>query len=301
MHIKKQHITKHPEINELKQRIKECKDDLLALLEDWHYLQTVVQPRIMFVYETYFGDLENEIESKSDSAARLDRRVELLSIKVRRGESLTEKTISFVDRIVKHEFDKDKKTIPHSSFNGKPRYSYRYNSKAVDYEMEARELSSLYRNLVKLLHPDVAGETDNFIRYWDNVLQAYKSNDLHRIKLFYKTLCVEEKEYLDTEQEKEDLSREIQDLKLSVEVEKRKIERIKTEEPFSIEDKLNDASWITSRKRKLREQLFQIDKQIHYNQKLLKALTVNSVNVKDNLQRNEFQEEFASNTYYKSR
>lgn len=278
--INKQAIAEHPVISELRNRVHNCKEELLCLLDDWHYLQNVRQPRLMFIYETIFGDLEIELQKKSRAQEELERRVELLSIKLRNGERLSEETINFVDKIVTNEFNRHFRN--YSNYNDYQKNSTNF-SNPIPCSPKNKEnyhtVPHLYRTIVKRLHPDVVGETESFKKYWDNVQCAYKTNNLHRLKMFYKALCEDDdKNYPDVESEEMALRQEIREMEVNIASERRRIERMKMQEPFIFEDKLTDRTWIIRRKRKLQEQLFQLDRQIKHSQKLLMTLTGRTFN-----------------------
>ncbi|MCX6155463.1 MAG: hypothetical protein NT007_15020 [Candidatus Kapabacteria bacterium] len=257
----------NPIITELRSRISECRKELLKLLDNWHYLQNIVHPQIMFAYDSLFGDLEIEYQEKNRNAAELDRRVELLSIRINKGEKLTEHTIRFVNTMVQSEFhrpDRSAATFIHN----------RYCNDVVNAEFkEKNELPLIYRKIVKRLHPDINGYTDDFHKFWDNIQEAYRSENLHRLKLFHQTLCYDENEELeDIRLEEARLRSEIHDLEINIASEKLRIQQMKEQEPFIFEDKLNDRFWVARRKRKLQERILQIEKHIQYNKKLLSTM-----------------------------
>lgn len=279
------HIIEHPTIRQLRKRIRECREDLLGLLDEWHYLKNVVQPRIMFVYENIFGDIETDIQVRTRLASEIERRVELLSLKLRRGEKLNDKTIRFINTVVQKEFERYNGL--RSSNNGyaehkPPRNGNSNNGTAsnrtyFDIEKEKWENSyeapHLYRKLVKKLHPDVSGETEVFKKYWENVQEAYQTSNMQRLKLFWKTLCsVDERRHQDPESEEAALRTEIRDLEINIEAEKRKIERLKNQEPFVFEDKLSDKDWVRKRLHRLKEKVFQLDRQINFQRRMLSTL-----------------------------
>ena len=183
----------------LRIRLSHCRETLLNLLDYWHYMQSVVQPRIMFMYESIFGDIEYEMQNKSRIAAELERRVELLSLKVRRGETLNEKTIEFINMVVTREFEKNSEDYDYTknnyyqinNYNHKNNrnngYTNYYNKAKKEWDLNF-EAPRIYRMIVKKLHPDIAGESETFKKYWDNVQDAYKNNDIDRLILFKKTL-----------------------------------------------------------------------------------------------------------------
>ncbi len=281
------HITEHPTIRQLRKRIRECREDLLELLDEWHYMRNVVQPRIMFVYENIFGDIEQDIQIRTRLASEIERRVELLSLKLRRGEKLNDKTIRFVNTVVQKEFERYNglRSSENSGYNSN--FKAKRNGNSVNNDDQRRtffdiekekwensfEAPHFYRKLVKKLHPDVSGETEIFKKYWENVQEAYQSSNLQRLKLFWKTLCsVEDMQFPDPQSEEAALRAEIRDLEINIEAEKRKVERLKNKEPFILEEKLSDKDWIRKRLRRLKEKVFQLDRQISFQRRMLKTL-----------------------------
>jgi hypothetical protein len=279
------HIIEHPTIRQLRKRIHECREDLLGLLDEWHYLKNVVQPRIMFVYENIFGDIEQDIQVRSRLASEIERRVELLSLKLRRGEKLNDKTIRFINTVVQKEFERYNgfRSSSNSYSDNRPPRNGNSNHNGSNgkmyFEIEKEkwennyEAPHLYRKLVKKLHPDVSGETEIFKKYWENVQEAYQTSNMQRLKLFWKTLCsVDERRYQDPESEEAALRTEIRDLEINIEAEKRKIERLKNQEPFVFEDKLSDKDWVRKRLHRLKEKVFQLDRQINFQRRMLRTL-----------------------------
>jgi hypothetical protein len=269
-----QNYLEPPVILELKKRLNGCRNELLKLLDDWHYFQNVLHSQIMFTYETIFGELEYELHLKSRIASELERRLELLSIKLQRGEKLNNKTFNFINRIVNNEFkrldNQFEEDIQYSNDNSN--YIYK-NSK------QEKAIPTLYRKIVWKLHPDVAGNTDLFQKYWDNVQDAYKSKNYHRLNLFYKILYSNtEQEIVNSQTEEYILRTEIRELEKNIDIEKHKIANLMEQEPFIFVDKLDDEIWVARRKRKLLNKLFQIDRQIRYNEVKLKSLVSKDIN-----------------------
>jgi hypothetical protein len=219
------------------------------------------------------------MEKKSRQASEIERRVELLSIKLRKGEKLTEKTLKFVDMVVSKEFERSKRAKPQNKSsskksNGKTNGSAKRVAFSIDSKEINHSLPHLYRNIVKRLHPDVVGESPEFRKYWDNVQDAYKKGNVERLKLFYKTLCITESTpKSDPNAEEKELLRQIRELEISIGRERHKIEKLKRQEPFIWENKLEDIIWVTRRKRRMRERIFQMDRKIQHNKRMLRTLT----------------------------
>lgn len=257
----------HPTIVELRARIKQCRAELLNLLNEWHYMQTIVHSRIMFEYENIFGDIEYEIEKKSETAADLERKLLELSNKSPYNR-MHPQSSSYTSAIHKQN-DKFAFNSKKSPNNNKP-----FNYCNIKYRNP--EIPNLYRALVKKLHPDVCGETETFKMYWDNIQDAYKTGNIRRLRLFHKTLVPNDKEYNSSLAEEISLRSEIRDLEYNIEIEKQNIMKLRQEEPFVYEDKLNDYFWVAKRKRKLLEQLYQINQEISNHKKMLRALNENN-------------------------
>lgn len=259
-------------LNKLRAELEETREELLRLLNDRFILNNIVAPRLMFVYETIFGDLEIELINKNREASKLERRLELISIKLKRGEKLTKKTFEFIDEIVERESVRNGDTFK----SRKTRVSSGINNGISNgSNLTRKDIPKLYRGLVKKLHPDAVGaETEHFQKYWDCVQDAYRSKNARRLKLFYQTLCGENYEPVAAESDdlQEKIKREIRELRINIAAEKRRIERLKRTEPFTIEEKINDKFWIARRKRILREKLFQADRQIRRHRRTLSSL-----------------------------
>lgn len=278
----------HPAIVQLREKALQCKEELLKILDDWYYFQLIVQPRIIFEYESLFGDLECEIFDKSKVSNELERKVEIFSQKIKVGERINEKTIHFVNSLVEKEI-KIKDNIQSNKINSFSNNSTKENNsfkRTVSLSDEnqlfctsfierkkEKEIPHLYRSLVKKLHPDVSAEDDNFKKYWQHIQEAYKSKNFQHLKIFHQTLCDSDKEYPSNTNEEISLRNEIRELEKNIATEKRNFQQFKEEEPFVYLDKLNDSLWIIRRKRKLREKIFQIDRQIQYNKRLLRMFT----------------------------
>ena len=263
-------------IKELKNQIQQCRNELLEVMEEWYYMKYVVQPRLLYKYDNIFGKLEFEIKKRKRSANELERRIELISSRINRGQKLTETTLNFIDKVVKREFEIiDKKNPP-----GYSDVRISYNQPNMFFKTRAQiereeKIPHMYRTIVKQLHPDLAGEeTESFKKHWNNVQHCYKDSDLEHMILFYRTLCPDDEEktgYPDSEELA--LKKEIGELKYNINREKRRLEQIKKEEPFTFEEKLDDRFWVAKRKRNLMDNLFTIDSNIRDKKRTLKAIT----------------------------
>jgi hypothetical protein len=266
----------HPVITELKEKLESCRSTLLDLLNEWHFLKEKATQSIMFTYETLFGDLEYELRKRGKTASELEKRVELLSFKLRKGEKLSEKIIDYINMIVSNDTYNNRKSNNSEIFSQKMDFQHNKSIKSVIEEQY--ELPALYRQLVKKMHPDLNGNNMYFEKFWNNVQDAYKSNDVERLRMFYDSICkTRENTFKDLKSEEISLRTEIKQLELNIAHQKERIKNLQNEEPFNIKDKLNDKYWIERRKKSLKQRLNFYNNKIDYNKNLLKHLTSGKV------------------------
>ncbi len=283
-------------VEELKKNIESCRKELLDILHDLHDMENIIKPRILFIYDSHFGDLEQKLRRKRRKAYSMQRKVELLNSKIAKGEKIDENTIEIIDKIVQKEIDLKSSRPADSNPNyqkDKDEVKEISEEEILDLEKEYYELAatnqenldlpSMYRRIVKKLHPDLNGETEIYKRFWYSIQDAYKKGNFNRIKLFHKTICPDDnrKKYSNTYSEELKLRNDIRQLKMNISAEKRKIERMKNKEPFILEDKLTDRFWVETRQSSLRNQLFKVDMDIKaYNRQfnMLAANVQNSLN-----------------------
>lgn len=256
-------------IRSLRDKIDQQKKILLEILEQWYYYRYVVQPRLMFEYEKIFGDLEEEIEHKSNIAHTLERKLELLITKVRRGSKINKAALDGIDRTVKYEIHS--KTYLNSSGKESSLPSNEFTDKNGS---NPNEINKLYRFLVKKLHPDVAGETELFKKFWVAIQDAYKEKNYQLIRIFYKTIAeggtsFETEHSLDYLQK---LEEELKELKLMIGIERRMLERMLSKEPFIYEGKFNDTKWVEEHRSNLKKRITHLENQINFNQRLFSKM-----------------------------
>jgi hypothetical protein len=293
-------ISQNTSLERLRHELKECRNKLLDIMSEWDHINNEIQPRLVFEYNNLFGNIEDEIHFKNSVNTKLERKLELLSIKASRGEKITQKTIEIIERLV------EKDTFENSSasrfrFKLSPSQDIMERLSAIDKlgQDTSSDLSFYYRAVVKKLHPDMEGQTDLFKQYWDSVVEAYKSKDLNKLKIFYKLICEDESIYLELDEDSQrKLQKEIFDLKMHIQVETRKIKRTIEDEPFCYADNLNDKSWIIKRRRHLKEKLMNIQVQISQNNRILTSFKkINYSEINPDESATQFQSSFYDNTY----
>ncbi len=269
---------KRQNIEFLKRRVEELKKKLLEFVQLWYYYQNDVYQEIMFKYDSIFGELEDEIDSKIQTSRELEKKVEFLRMKLSRGGSMEENSMKFIDVLVDRQVRRSasRPTVQ----NGKvaqPQSKEKVAESVRKLKCEVNdnyEIPVLYRNLVKKLHPDVSGESDDFHQFWNNVQDAYRSRDIDSLRVLNLTLCYDIE---NEEKENKNLETKLKTLLLELEQNIRrheaKLNNLRFQEPFNFKDKLDNKMWVASRKNQLQNRIVQIDRKIKHHNYLLTALS----------------------------
>lgn len=257
----------HRRIKLLQEEIEEGRKELLELIEKWYYLRYVVQPKLEFEYEKVFGELEDELEEKASLCNKMERKIELFFVKINRGVRVNRNLWNFIEKSV----DSVKKSSENNLEINPNDNNYQYNFKGEDNQQNSlnSELTRMYRFLVKQLHPDVSGETEFFKKFWVPIQDAYKERNFSKIRVFYKILNKDIGNFDFEEDKVKKLEEELKELRLMIGIEKRVIERMLQQEPFIFEKNLKNPHWIEEHRKKLKEKISFLDKQIEFNKRLL--------------------------------
>lgn len=153
------------------ERLLEAVSQLLADLEE---IATVVIPYVEADYALKIGTLEYERFTLECGNLRLRKQIELWRASCNRGEIPCAET---VERILDETF---------ARWEAEARARYREIEAARGYlagpfmpAETATAIKTLYRSLVKRLHPDLHGELGKAgLRYWLRVQAAYEAHDL---------------------------------------------------------------------------------------------------------------------------
>jgi hypothetical protein len=228
------------------EEIQMCKTLLLSLLKQWHHYHTAVFQKLSFNYEKLFSNLASDIERKQLELDMLSQKNNYLQSKRNVGERITPEVLTFIDTLISKDAAREKKH---------PHHEYRYNGASIGFELidgklnlsdDDNDMQTLYRQLVKRLHPDVVESKAEYRAYWDLVQMAYKQKDIDRILMLYVSLCP-----TDVTKEK---------LNALITKQKRDLSALQTEEPFCYEGKLEDINWINEHRRKLQNRLSEINR-----------------------------------------
>lgn len=264
---------KRQNIEYLKLQVEQLKKQLQKLIDQWYYYQTSVYQEIMFEYDSIFGDIEEELENKIRTSQELEKRVEFLRMKLRQGENLRKNTVKLIDIMSNRQVERQNIRQNRNGTTQKlfPKNDLQQLKQANCEVNENYEISNLYRSLVKKLHPDVAGDSEERRKYWESLQIAYKQKDAERLQII--KLLVDDDIYNQSKNEEVQLQTLILDLENNIKKQELKLKNLIYQEPFVFKDKLKDRFWIKKRKEQLQNRLIQINDRLRYQNHLLSNLT----------------------------
>lgn len=295
---------RHPDVERVRAHCAVLRTTLRELVEAAHVLSTVERPRLTALYDKAFGDIEGERQALAIRAAELARRVELLSVKVARGETLTRETIDLVNKVVDKEYARFRQRLREAfemTDEQRERVAKEQMRTAAD-----DELVNMYRTLAKKVHPDAAGETADNLAKWQRIQEAYQQRDARQLRTLLTVLGADEAEDVVTSAwDLERWEQEERSLEAKVRMERRKLDRLKVEEPFCIAAELEDQRWIKQHRLDLETELAVRTKEIaehleHYAE-LTNGLVPPGTNVAETKEEQDFQQDFMMNTYFSGR
>ncbi|MBU3678641.1 MAG: hypothetical protein FGM32_03425 [Candidatus Kapabacteria bacterium] len=300
-------ITVHPDIAHLREHVRELRRELRSVIDDWHRLSTEVRPRLHAIYHAHFGELERELQQSALSAAEMFRRVELLSIKHERGEQLTQQIVDLINEVVDKEY---------ARFAMRVKEAFEMDQRQRDDAERTRtgqtsdhELVSMYRTLVKQLHPDVADTSKNDAEdggVWHQVQTAYASRNAGQLRSLLAVLGADEA--LTREADDWGIDRwrhEAEEMERRLGLEQRKLRRLRAEEPFTMERDLEDEGWRNRHRDELVRVIARKKDELRESERRYAELTEGLVprgqNPTKSKEERSFDEDFMTNTYFGQR
>lgn len=260
---------------ETRQRIARLRTELQELLEEWFHLQNVVRPKITAAYDALFHELEVEIQRKTLEAAEIGRRAELFELKHRRGERITPDVARLINLMVDKEFKKMRQRV-YEAFDMTAEERNTAAARAAEQQADS-DFPKMYRTLVKKLHPDVSNESEKFGKYWDSVQTAFETKNAAHMRALFIALAGDETDtqttYPDALTEQTVLEHQEQDLRQKVERERRKVQQLRSEEPFTLEVNLDNPLWVTAHRENLQHQIANKERDISRSREVLEKFT----------------------------
>lgn len=227
-------IIEFPDIKKLKEKIRFLRRELEDLYPEKEHLVGVICENIQRDYTLVFGSLEYKLYEAYCEYLRLRRKRDLIQAKMNRGEKPDMEAIEsrldeeFCDykRRLEEQMEEINEAIEKSKLKLLP-------------EEEQKELKTLYKAIVKRLHPDLnpsitEGEKELFY----NATESYKLGDLNTLRIIYDLTVKGEEEELSLSNDS--LAKEVERLEKAVVAIREEIERIKSNPPYTLKIYLED-------------------------------------------------------------
>lgn len=226
------------EYEKRKKFLKSLTEQLSKLIEEKDFLLNVKKVNIEAKYMSSIGKYEMKRMTLDLKIRALKREISLRQAALNRGEDITEE---YIKEVLNRELKVWRENM--EAFSQQLRNAELFLKLPKLSDEESKKFKSLYRKLIKLLHPDInkCDERDNLL--WQRVCEAYKNGDLEELENLM--FIVENKKSEDIlEEPYENIEHKIEKLQNSVYKHLEVIEKIKKNFPFIIEKELLDDKWI---------------------------------------------------------
>ena len=168
-----------PEIAELQKDIDRLRTELSMLLLERDELKFVQCKNIETAYMLALGGLEYKAYEAECTVLRLKRKMELIQIKKNRQDKVI---IEDIENLLDEEFIEYKKKLDDQI--SKMNEALERGKCEFLSEEETKELKSLYRKIVKSLHPDLHPDiSDAQLKLFHNAVSAYENGDLGALRI----------------------------------------------------------------------------------------------------------------------
>lgn len=165
----------------LKSEVEKMRTELSMLLLERDELQFVICKNIETEYMLKLGSMEYKAYEAQCAALRLKRKLELIQAKKNRQETVI---LSEIEETLDNEFAEYQEQL--DAQIDKMNDALKRSKTAVLSDEENKELKTLYRKIVKALHPDMnPGVSKAQIQLFDNAVSAYKNGDLETLRMIY--------------------------------------------------------------------------------------------------------------------
>ena len=255
-------IINFPDMKNIEQEIEKLRTELSMLVIEHDTLRFNDGPNIETAYMLALGGLEYSIFEAQCEMKRLMRKRDLMQMNINRGEKPNVKAI---EKELDEEFQSYKEKLDEELH--KINKSIERASLPTLSADEEKELKKLYRKIVKKLHPDLNPDaTDEQKRLFQNAVIAYQNGDLSTIRMIADISDGADEKKINGNDAlfhvKENLEKSIGNMKA-------KIDKIKSEYPFTLAEFTRDKNKMSARKNELEEILKKYKQAIENYERIL--------------------------------
>lgn len=261
-------IIEFPDIKNLKERIRKLREELEDLLPEKEHLVGVVCENIQRDYTLVFGSLEYKLYEAYCEYLRLRRKRDLIQAKKNRGEK---PDMEAIESRLDEEFRDYKRRLDEQMAEIN-RAIEKSRMKLLP-EEEQKELKTLYKAIVKKLHPDLNPSiTEKEKELFYNATQSYKLGDLVTLRIIY-DIAVKGEEDEELSLSNDSLAKEAERLEKTVAGIRREMEKIKSNPPYSLKVYLEDERKKAERLNTLRQEIRSFQLAIRTQEEAIKDMT----------------------------
>lgn len=235
-----------PEYEKLKEEVEKLKVSLSMMVMEKDELQHVICRNLETEYMMQLGDLEYQVFRAMCGYKRAKRKSEMIRACINRGESVN---IPQIDRELDVEFQSYTQILQEKMKRMNEAIHHRHGRTLSD--AETKELKTLYRRIVRRLHPDLnPGVTPEQLGMYERAVESYRFGDLPALRMID---ALTQQDVPETTE----ISLEIQrdHLKESIEHVRKEITEIKARFPYTVKDLLSDPDQIAEKRRILEQQI----------------------------------------------
>ncbi|MBR2668436.1 MAG: hypothetical protein IKE36_01415 [Solobacterium sp.] len=242
-----------PEWQKMQEEVERLKTSLSMIVMERDELLHVVCRNLESKYMMKLGELEYRVYKAMCECMRMKRKCELIQAAVNHGKK---PDMTAIDEQLDYEF---------LEYTAELEAKMRKMNEAIEHhhgrilsEKETKELKSLYRKIVKRLHPDLHPEvTDEQLRLYQNAVEAYRHGDIDTLRII-DALCEDCQEGSIQEYSPEERKAQLLSAIKRVQEE---IEAIKQRFPYTERELLEDPDKIEQRRKELKKEMDAYDSQ----------------------------------------
>ena len=222
------------------------KTELANLIAERDELVHVVIPNLEAEYQLKIGFLEYEKFETQVSVNRLKRSIELAQAAINRGESVN---LAKIEEILHEEFAEwEYKLKEHLN----KVEAAKHHVKSLLSPEESREIATIYKKIVKMLHPDINPEAYEKNRdLWERAAEAYQNGNLEGLRVLLLLLEEETETPRFNEKYHEKMTAQLKD---SIKRLIAEMQSIKSKPPYSFKERLNDENWAIKEQERLKQE-----------------------------------------------
>ena len=256
----------HPHVETLQKQVNALHRTLGSLVDQRMKIAFEELPALRYRYSELFGDLERDVEHRTLEMCERKRLVELFALKLDRGQKLDQKTIDLTMKVVFKEFEEIRSRVMRETAKAAKKAEgkgFMGSDISVNTDPDAgrkqqrRELQQLYRKLAKQLHPDTRRADNPLTRtWWQLVQRSYERHDINALRTLLNIVDTAESAHPSRSAEPSTvlLEKERQTLERAIRTEKERLQALREEEPYSIQEQLKDETWIAQHRQALEKE-----------------------------------------------